>query len=252
MVRSILKMSAWLAAGSVLLANLFWLFLMTPESNQLTLAASAGLVLLMVAVAATTVNGAIFIGQGVGLGSTARRGLLSTHWFIVAAIPAVVAWIATRRSDAWVAAHSGEIGAWFIATLGWADISTLFRIEAWVSRWFRWVMFPLASLSLLSVLINRGWAGVSEFGWIKRAWSWRTLLLATATYGILLALPWQLTVWRPALPPTWVEAAVAGLRLGIAAILILVGCALMVTLGAAGLRVHRFASENPTPSGSDQ
>jgi hypothetical protein len=252
MIRSILKVSPWLAAGSVLLAGLYWLFLNTPESNQLTLTASAGLVLLMVAVAAIAVNGAVFISQGASLFSAARRGVLGAHWFVIAAIPVVVVWIVTRRGDAWLTAHSGEISAWFIATLGWADVSPLFRIESWVSRWLRWVVFPLAALSLLSALLNRGVAGVGESGWIRRAWSWRTLLLATATCGMLLALPWQLTAWRPALPPTWVEPTAAGIRLGIAGILILIGCALMVTLGAAGHQTRRLTSESPNPSGSDQ
>jgi hypothetical protein len=228
MIRSTAMVSAWLAAGGILLAGLYWLLLNTPESNLLTLTASAVLVLSMIAVAAVIVNGAIHIGQGATLGAAARRGLLGAHWFVIAAIPAIVAWLLIRRGDGWVTAHSGEISAWFIATLGWADISAIFRLEAWLSRWLRWVVFPLASLSLLSALLDRGLAGVRGPAWIKRAWSWRTLLLATLACVALLLLPWQLTLWRPALPPTWVEAAVAGLRLGAAATLIAIGGASIV------------------------
>ena len=230
MITSIAKVSGWLAAGGIVLAGLYWLLLNTPESNTVTLTASACLVLSMITVAAVTVNGAVFIGQGTTPGAAAHRGLLGTHWFVIAAIPVVVAWLVIRRGDGWIAAHSGEISAWFIATLGWADIGALFRVESWISRWLRWVVFPLASLSLLSALLNRGLPGVSERAWITRAWSWRTLLLATLACLALLVLPWQLTVWRPALPPTWVEAAVAGLRLGTAAILIVIGCASIVAL----------------------
>lgn len=230
MVRSIVTVSAWLAAGGALLAGLYWLFLHTPESNQVMLAASVALVLGMIAAAAVTLNGAILIGQGESFGAAARRGLLAAHWFVIAAIPVIVMWVMARRGDAWVTARSGEINAWFIATLGWADISALFQIESWVSRWLRWVVFPVASLSLLSATLHRGLGGLSDLAWLKRAWSWRTLLLATLAFVVLLTLPWQLTVWRPSLPPTWVEAAVAGLRLGIAAVLIVIGCALIVAL----------------------
>ncbi len=122
----------------------------------------------------------------------------------------------TRRGDAWVTAHSGEISAWFIAQARTGRTSAaLFRIESWVSRWLRWVVFPVASLSLLSALLQREvWPGVSDAGWIKRAWSWRTLLLATVAFVAFLTLPWQLTSWRPALPPTWVEAGGRGAAAG--------------------------------------
>lgn len=230
MIRSIVAVSSWLAAGAVLLAGFYWLFLNTPESNQLTLAASAALLLLIAVVAAVMLNGAVLISQGASLGMAGRRGLSGIHWCLLAAIPVVLVWVMTQRGDAWVTAHSGEISAWFIAKLGWSDISWLFRIESWVSRWLRWVVFPVASLSLLSAVLPRGAAGLSDAGWIKRAWSLRTLLLATVAFVAFLTLPWQLTSWRPALPPTWVEAAVGVLRLGVAAVLMVIGCALIVAL----------------------
>lgn len=230
MSRSIVVVSSWLAAGGVLLAALYWLFLITPESNQLTLAASALLGFGMIAFAAVTLNGAILLSQNATFSVAARRGLIGSHWFVMAAIPVILAWVLTRLGDGWMTRHSGEISAWFIATFGWADVTALFRIELWVSRWLRWVVFPVASISLLSALLGRGFAGLGDFRWLTRAWSWRTLSLATVAFLALLTLPWQMTMWRPSLPPTWVEATVAGLRLGIAAILIAVGCALIVSI----------------------
>ena len=173
MKRTIIMASSWMAAGGGLLAALYWLFLNTPESNRLTLAGSALLVLAMVAIAAVTVNGAILLSQGATFGVAARRGLTGTHWFVVAAIPVVLGWVLTRRVDAWMTTHSGEISAWFIATFGWSDVTTLFRIESWVSRWVRWVAFPVAAISLLSAFFHRT---VGDLRWLKRAWSWRTLL----------------------------------------------------------------------------
>ena len=230
MPRTIVVVSSWLAAGGGLLAALYWLFLITPESNQLTLAASAVLGFGMIAFAAVTLNGAILLSQNATFSVAARRGLIGSHWFVMTAIPVILAWVLTRRGDAWMTTHSGEISAWFIATFGWADVTALFRIELWVSRWLRWVVFPVASISLLSALLSRGFAGLGDFRWLTRAWSWRTLSPATVAFLALLTLPWQMTMWRPSLPPTWVEAAVAGLRLGIAAILIVVGCALIVSI----------------------
>ncbi len=94
MIRSILKVSPWLAAGSVLLAGLYWLFLNTPESNQLTLTASAGLVLLMVAVAAITRERRSAHQSG---GQPRLRrdaaGCRASHWCLLAAIPVVLVWM---------------------------------------------------------------------------------------------------------------------------------------------------------------
>ena len=126
----------------------------------------------------------------------------------------------TRRGDAWVTAHSGEISAWFIAKLGWADISCALP--------HRVVGEPMAPLGRVP---SRG--AVPALGPAQRgvARRWRCgldqarLVVANAPARdasrscVLLALPWQLTAWRPALPPTWVEPAVAELRLGVAAIL---------------------------------
>ena len=85
----------------------------------------------------------------------------------------------------------------------------------------------------------RGSADDLEPGWLRRAWHWRTLVVASLVFVVLLALPWQLTTWRPELPPTWIEPVVAGLRLGTVVVLGLIGCALLVLVSIpaqAGLR----------------
>ncbi|HUE89369.1 MAG TPA: hypothetical protein VMO26_25090 [Vicinamibacterales bacterium] len=125
--------------------------------------------------------------------------------------------------------HS-EINAWVIARFGWADITPLIQAEVWISRWIRWAVLPAATLSLLAALLTRE---TRRRDWLRRAWHWRTLLAATLAFVLLFAVPWQLTGWRPQVPPTWIEPAVAGLRLGVVFLLGLAGAAVMI-IAAAG------------------
>jgi hypothetical protein len=142
----------------------------------------------------------------------------------------VLAWIAIMRFDAWTAAHQGEINAWFIARFGWADVSWLFRFEMWISRWLRYALLPAFALSLLAALLTR--EGARRMIWPRRAAHWRTLATVTAVFVLLWVLPWQLTAWRPQVPQTWLQPAVASLRLGVffalavtgASVLVLVSC----------------------------
>ena len=230
MIRATFKIAGWLALGGATLAGLYWLFLNTPESNALTLTASSLLVLAISVGGAITVNGAVLLASGGGWGASIRSALLGIPWFVVATIPVIATWMVVSRGDAWIERHSGEISAWFIAQLGWADVTPLLRIEIWLSRWLRWVAIPIAALCLLAALLHDGARAVAGVRWLRRAWHWRTLLVATIVFVALVALPWQLTMWRPALPATWVQPTVAGLRLAAVVVIGLIGCALLVTV----------------------
>ena len=232
MMRALLRVASCLALGGLTLAGLYWLFLHTPESNALTLAGSVALVLMMITAAAVTVNAAVLLARGDAWGPSLRRALRGIPWVVVAAIPAVIAWIGVTRVDAWIERHSGEISAWFIAQFGWADVTPLFTVELWLSRWIRWVVVPVAALCLLDALLHAGVRALTGARWIRHAWHWRTLALASVVVFVLLALPWQLAMWRPKLPATWVELPVAGLRLGVVAMLWLIGGAVLVALAA--------------------
>jgi hypothetical protein len=228
--RAVFKPAAWLALAAPTLAGLYWLFLNTPESNALTLALSAALMLAIIIAGAIAVNTSVLLAAGGGWASSIRAAMRGIPWFVVAAIPVVVTWIVITRADSWILRHNGELSAWFIARFGWADISLLFQAATWLSRWIRWVAVPVAALCLLAALLQRGSGALSRTVWLRHAWHWRTLVLASIVFIVFLALPWRLTAWRPELPATWVQPAVAGLRLATVFVLGLMGCSLLVTL----------------------
>jgi hypothetical protein len=81
-------------------------------------------------------------------------------------------------------------------------------------------------LSLLATILT----AEARMTWLHRAFHWRTLLAATLAFIVLMALPWQLTAWRPQLPPTWVQPTLAAIRLGITFVLGILGFAVLVVL----------------------
>lgn len=96
--------------------------------------------------------------------------------------------------------------------------------------WFVLLADALSSGCLLAALFEGGVRAVAPAAWIRRAWHWRTLALATLVFFVLLAEPWRLTMWRPDLSPTWMEPVIAGLRLATVALLGLIGSALLLSL----------------------
>jgi hypothetical protein len=215
-----------LALGGALSAGLYWWFLNTPESNALMLGLSGLLVLAILIGAAITVNAAVLLARGGSTRGALTSGPRGMPLFVLACAPVALAWIAIVSFDRWFTAHTGEINAWFIARLGWADITPLVRAELWTSRWLRWAVLPVTALSLLASLIASEQG--SRSAWLRRAWHWRTLAIATLVFVLLFALPWQLTAWRPALPPTWISPVVAAVRLGIVVVLCVAGAAVLV------------------------
>jgi hypothetical protein len=233
MIARVVRLTAWLLIGATCLSGLYWLFLNTPETNALTLGASAVLLLTILVLTALVVNAAILMGGGTAFLTSLTKGLRGTLWFIAVLVPLALIWWGLTAAHTWTTDHSGEINAWFIARFGWANISPLLRTEMWMVRWLSWVVAPLAAVSLLAGVLERGARGFGD-RWLRRAWHWRTLLLATLVFVLLFVLPWQLTAWRPALPATWVEPTVAGIRLVAVMLLWALGAALLVLLSVNG------------------
>jgi hypothetical protein len=230
-IRRGLRVALALAATAAAGGALYWAFLNTPESNLIMLALSGLLTVLLVTAVAAGVNTSILFAHGVSAREAIGTALRGIGWFVLAAIPVVLTWWAVARADAWIVARQGEITAWFIARWDWADIGGLLQAELWVSRWLRWAVAPLVSLSLLGAFLRQP-RGNSTLA-LRRALHWRTLGAVTLTFILLFALPWQLTAWRPNLPPTWLEPAVAALRLGTVLLLALAGASLMIFASTA-------------------
>jgi hypothetical protein len=224
MMRRLARVSAILAAGAIVGGALYWALLNTPDSNAIVLGISALLVVLLVLTAAIGVSMATLVARGTPGREAVARVPRAAGWFLIAFSPLLAAWMTLGRFDRWVIERQGEINAWFIARFGWADISWLLRAEVWASRWIRWAVVPVLCISLLTTILT------AETGttWLRRAFHWRTLLAATLAFIVLMALPWQLTTWRPQLPPTWVQPTLAAIRLGTTFVFGILGFAVLI------------------------
>jgi hypothetical protein len=242
MIRHLPRVWAWLAAGTAVLFGLYWAFLNTPEATSLTLAVSGVLIAAMVLVTGWIVNVAILLALGESMAASARIGAKRIHWFLIAAAPVVLtAWMITR-ADAWIARNSGEITAWFIVRFNWADIAAMFTAERYLSLWVRWLVVPAAAVAVLTGLLNeRG--GRTVVRAIPRPWHWRPLLVMTVAFVALIEAPARFSyaqdyVYR--LPPNWIQAIGAGLRLALEAAVLTALIALIIVVAT------RSAPGNPT------
>lgn len=226
----LIAVTLWVLAGAALTGGAYWAFLITPESTMGTLAVSVLLFLTALFLIATTISGAI-VGWRHGISPSHLRSAISGGPAIVPAalVIALVWWLVGGFTDR-VTIYSGQINAWFIATLGWADVSWLFAGVRWVALWLKWVVAPMLAVSIMAGIISTGWRALAGAGWIRHALMPTHLGVATLLFAVLVAAPWvYLTPWRPAgLPATSVELAFIVAKLSVTALLMAIGVALII------------------------
>jgi hypothetical protein len=185
----------------------------------------------MIAVAATVANVAVLLALGDSLRASVIRGTRKAGWFVAIAVPAVALVWAINLGDQWATRRAGEISAWFIAQLGWSDLTALFTAQRYLSVWLRWVFVPVAVVAALAATFNR--TDHEARRWLRTTWHWRTLLIATVTFVAFIVLPWRAAFWPlEGLPPTWIQPTIAGARLAVVALLIVLGFAVIVVVTA--------------------
>lgn len=226
----LITVTLWILFGAALTGGAYWSFLITPESTIWMLAVSALLLLTAFFLVCLTVGGAI-----VGWRDGVSAGLLRTA---VASVPAVIPaallvaliwWLTGSVTDR-VTINSGPINAWFIAALGWDDVSWLFTAVAWLAAWLKWVVAPMLALSVMGSVILAGWRALADVSWLRRALAPVNLAAATLLFAVLVAMPWiYLTPWRPAtLPATTIELVFIIAKLSVTAVLMATGAALII------------------------
>lgn len=244
MIGRVLRIALWLVVGEAILAALYWVFLTTPESNTIMLAASVLLLLALILGSGVVLGAAILGSTGAGM-SRAVRG---APWIVAAVLPPLLLWWLVTMADVWVLAHAGEIAAWFIATLGWADVSWLMRASDWLSLWLRGVVAPLLGVSLFAALLFRGAGALGRLSWVSRALRFSTLIVSTVAFAILIVLPFQAAFWQPrGLPSNWIEPTLAGLRLLAIGVVINIGWAIMIAMVAERAAVEPMPRTEPIP-----
>ena len=226
----LILVTAWILAGAALTGGTYWGFLNTPESTVGTLALSAVLALIAVALLSITINGAIVVWSS-GLSASALQRVFGRIPSIIPGflVFALFWWIA-HRLDTWIALRTGGINAWFIARFGWDDAWWFFMGVRFITTWLRWVLGGLLAVSLMGGMASIGWHAGVRPQWLRRAMRPRALLAATLWFVVLIVLPWMYVVpWRPDwVRPTGAELAFIAGKLSIAAIAMAAGVALMI------------------------
>ncbi len=236
-MRRLAEAAAWLAASGLMAIGLYWAFLNTPESRVTTLALSATLVLAMILVVAIGASATVLFVLGQSRGSSIAAGARRAYWFVTIAVAAAALVWAVFQLDAWVMRHAGEISAWFIATFNLPDVSLLFRAESYLSLWLRWVVIPSGLIAALASALTKGGHALVSTTWMRAAWRWQTLAMATGAFLLLIVLPWYVVAWRPTMGvPVSMQALVAGIRLLATGVAMAVGAAIMLSTAARATR----------------
>jgi hypothetical protein len=224
----------WILAGSGAAGAAYWGFLNTPESTASALALSAILVGLTIALLGWTLSGAVLIWRQGWSRDTVRAAAGNIPMAIPALAIALAVMFAAATARAWVFAGAGEIGAWFIAWFDWAGASAFFATVTWAARWLIWVAGPVLAVSLLASMLPAGWAAAASLDWVRHAISPVRLILCTLWCGALVFAPWvYLAPWRPrGVPPTSLELTFVVAKLGVTAVVMAAGAALVVRQAA--------------------
>jgi hypothetical protein len=235
-MRALALSTAWILGGLAVAGALAWAFLNTPESTVFTLSLSLVLVLAICAVLGITVGGAVLGWLRGWTAASLRRAPAGG----LAALPplvfvALVWWLVGRLME-WTTAHAGEISAWSIARLDWSDAQPLLVGISWTGDWVRTIAAPFAALVWLAHVLARGWRPIADSACLRRACAPLPLALATLVCAATIRLPLAYGLsWMPrGLPPTWVEPAVAVLKLAALAVLGAAGLSTIVRLAVRG------------------
>lgn len=233
-MRTLAWSTAGILTGTLLAGALFWALLNTPESTIVTLALSLLLALSVVIVLAATV-GAAMAGWSGGWAAIRRdtlvRGVIA---FVPALLFVAAGWFAVGSALDWVSARSGEISAWFVATLDWQDVRSLIRGVEIGGEWLRRIVIPFAALVGLGHAIAGAWRPTAPYAWLPRAAVPVRLLLVTLVAWLTLWMPaaYGLYWMPPGLPPTWIEPAIAAIKLATMAVVGATGMSLIIRLAA--------------------
>ena len=219
MIKRASAILAWLVVGHAVLGALYWALLLVPESNVFMLATSLLLVLGMV----------WWLGLVEGVGLLAWRaddGLRASVapaakrvWLVV--FPLVVfgvVWWMTGLASGSLDRNWSEIDAWILVKTGWTRFPILRSACEHVMAFVRYGLGASLALTLFVDLLRSGVGGLRSPSWLRRAFSWRQLLVIAAALVVGVLLPSHLAYWRwqPAgATATWFEAVFAATKLSL-------------------------------------
>jgi len=234
MMRALALSTLWILGAAAAFAALWWGFLNTPESTVFMLGLSLMLVIGMVVVVGLAWGGALAAWDGASAPATIRVAAAGLRYVLPPALVVGIAWWLVGVALSWMDAHSGEIGAWFIATLGWTDVTWLLTAATYLGQWLRGVVAPFAALVWFARLRHSGWPAFERSA-LALAFAPGRIAAATVIAVLALWAPLRYGLyWRPlGLPASWVEPAVALAKFALLATLAAVGLSLIAKLASA-------------------
>lgn len=237
----------WLAIGHAVVGGLFWLLLNVPESNVATLAASALVGVLLIAVAALVEGAAVLWLEG----RTGERGFAAR---IPSALVAVIAaacacwaiWWITGRATRWLAVHGGEMDASLLLHFNITRTAYLHAGLAWTVTIVRYV----AGLSIAAALVAAGTIEgaaslVGAGAWAKRAIAPKRLAAIACCWAALLWLPWVTATWRPQALPTSAELVFVSVKLAVLYLAANLGIALILRVQLPRAAISPRSTSSP-------
>jgi len=155
--------------------------------------------------------------DGTTASAALSAGARKAHWIVLPLAVFALVWLLTGHVYVWLAAHRGEIDAWFLAKRGWTDVSWFHTTLDWCVWFIRFVCGASLTVALLAGLAKTGARTLAGASWLTCAFHWRTIAIVTAAMFVGMWLPWAYVVgWRPAsLPASWVQPAFAAIKLSV-------------------------------------
>ena len=220
----------WLIIGHAVVGGLFWLLLNVPESNVATLATSALIVVLLIAVAALVEGAAVVWLEGrAGARGLATRAPSALVAFIAAACAFWAIWWITGRATRWLAIHGGEMDAWLLLHFNITKTARLHAGLAWAVTIARYVLGLSIAAALVGAGTIEGVASLAASGvWARRAFAPRRLVAIAFCWALLLWLPWMAAGWRPRTLPRSAELVFVSVKLAVLYLAANLGVALIL------------------------
>ena len=210
---------AWLVVGHAVLGGLYWALLLVPESNVFMLTTSLLLVLGMgwwlglvegVGLLAWQAGG----GLRASLAPAAKRAWLVAFPLVVFAI----VWWITGLASGWLDRYWSEVDAWILLKSGWTKAAMLRSACDHALAFVRYGIGASLALALFVGLLRTGVGGLASASWLRRACSWRQLVVIAAALVVGVLLPSHVAYWRwqpKSLSATWFEPAFAAVKLSL-------------------------------------
>lgn len=234
MIRHALTATLWLLGGSLIAGGLFWWLVNTSEATVFTLALSALLAVVIFTVAAWALTQAVQTWHRAD-GTAPRRGAAWWLVWLVAMLAGHLLWLALHEGLDWVSEHAGELSAWAIVQFDVADITPLLAAVQTLGVWVSTVVvgFVMLSGGAAALVADRqtGWVA----GALRHALHPLRLLVMSAVVVLTTVVPqhYLLSAVPSGLPDTWVQPALAAVKLAALSLVAGLGASVVLRLAVA-------------------